>query len=380
MIFQRLKNIFILFLCFFRVFFKGRANKKAGRPKKILVVQKSKLGDAICAIPVLHALKIKFPDVEICVLGGKIVEELLAYSPDFDDFILFENSFLGLVRKIKKEKFDFACVVGLNFPSLAALFLSGIPLISALSVVNGISPQETMPYKILKNFVVKVPFRMKEYAPREYLKLLEPIGIFTENTKKHLYFSREGAERAERFFSEKEIGGEGELVVGIAPSAGNKLKIWGGDKFSKLIEMILNNYSAKIILLGSGEDKKYIDELYEKFSGDKRIISACDLFSVDELKAFISRLDVLIGPDTGLMYVAEALDVSTIDIVGPVDETEQPPIGDKHKVIVSDAECHPCSFVMDTARGCKNKENEFVCFKKTTPETVFEAFKGLAKK
>lgn len=380
MISQKLKNIFILFLCFLRAAFKGRADKKIGRPKKILVVQKSKLGDAVCATPVLRALKAKYPESKVCVFGGEIVKEILAHSSDFDDFILFDDDFFGLVKKIREEKFDFACVVGLNFLALAALFLSGIPLISALSVVNGVSPQETRPYRVLKNFVVKTPFRMREYAAREYLKLLEPIGIFTDNTQKHLYFSENGKSRIKNFFSEKGIDRNERLLVGIAPSAGNKLKLWGGEKFSKLAEMILSNYPATIILLGGGDDKKHIDEIARRFLGEKRIINTYDLLSIDELKALISRLDVLIGPDTGLMYVAEAFGVATIDIVGPVDENEQPPVGERHKVIVPDVECRPCSFVMDTARECKNKKNEFVCFKKTTPEMVYGEFKKLIKK
>ncbi len=99
----RFKNIFILFLCLLRAAFCGRADQKIANPKKILVVHKSKLGDAVCATPVLRAVKAKYPQSKIYVLGLKIVKELLAGSPDVDEFIFFEESLFGLVKKIKKD-------------------------------------------------------------------------------------------------------------------------------------------------------------------------------------------------------------------------------------------------------------------------------------
>ena len=38
--------------------------------------------------------------------------------------------------------------------------------------------------------------------------------------------------------------------------------------------------------------------------------------------------------DRGPLYIAEAFGVPTVDIVGPVDEREQPPIDVRHVVVV----------------------------------------------
>jgi len=45
---------------------------------------------------------------------------------------------------------------------------------------------ETKSYKILRKLVLSRSHRIGSYAGREYLKLLEPIDIFTEDTKKYL--------------------------------------------------------------------------------------------------------------------------------------------------------------------------------------------------
>jgi ADP-heptose:LPS heptosyltransferase len=64
------------------------------------------------------------------------------------------------------------------------------------------------------------------------------------------------------------------------------------------------------------------------------VVNACEKFSIDELKACISKLDLFVAVDTGPIYIAEAFDVPTVDIVGPMDENEQPPRGEKHVVVI----------------------------------------------
>jgi len=73
-------------------------------------------------------------------------------------------------------------------------------------------------------------------------------------------------------------------------------------------------------------------------------------------------MSLYVSADTGPIYIAEAFNVPTIDITGPVNENEQPPQGEKHKIVFNDVYCRPCSFVMNTARKCKNIETPFACF------------------
>jgi ADP-heptose:LPS heptosyltransferase len=59
--------------------------------------------------------------------------------------------------------------------------------------------------------------------------------------------------------------------------------------------------------------------------------------------------------DTGPIYVAEAFGTPTVDIVGPVDEREQPPIGQKHRVVVPPERRIPALHIMN-AHGYDRKE------------------------
>ena len=65
---------------------------------------------------------------------------------------------------------------------------------------------------------------------------------------------------------------------------------------------------------------------------DTQFVNSSGIFNIDELKALISKINLFISVDTGPIYIAEAFGVPTVDIIGPVDEREQPPVGPRHRI------------------------------------------------
>ena len=330
MIFKIKKIILLVTSLIFSVF-KRKADKKINKPKKILILQMAKLGDMVCTTPMFRAVKIKYPSFKVIVVGNKINKEVLEGNKDAYKYIIFKNLF-RVFKEIKNEKVDFACVTAPDFISLVILYLAGVKTIVAPKIENGYSPYETWEYKILRKFVITKPHKMGSYAPREYLRLLEPINIFSEDTKKYLYFSDQAREKIDKLFKEKDID-EKDLVIGISPSAGNKIKNWGSEKFAELADYIYKEYGAKLIIIGSGRDELEVNEMISFLDKDTKVFNTLNMFNIDELKALVSRMSIFISVDTGPIYIAEAFDVATIDIVGPMDENEQPPRGDKHKIV-----------------------------------------------
>lgn len=326
-------RIFILFLCLLVFLLKGKANRIIENPQKILIVHLAKLGDMVCATPIFRAVKSHSPGCKLYVMGSATNKEILDGNPDADEYIVYSGNLLNLIRRVRKEKISFACLTGPDFRGLAVLYLSNIPLISAPYITDGFSPYETISYKILRNFVVTRPHQMGTYTPREYLRALEPIGIFEDITLKFLYFSRSAEQNVSRLLSGFGVNPTRDFIVGISPSAGNKVKLWGGEKFAQLASYIYRMYDAKIIIIGASGDRGEINEMLRFLPSDVKIINALGQFNIDELKAVISQMDLFISVDTGPIYIAEAFEVPTIDIVGPVDDREQPPVGKFHKIV-----------------------------------------------
>lgn len=343
------KRLLIFFLCFAKFFVSGKANKNIKDPKKIIVMQTAKLGDMVCATPMFRAIKEKYPQAEVFVIGNNINKELLSGNPDVDGYFVYKNNFLELVREIKKEKIDFACDTNPNLFGLAILYLAGIPLIAVPVIENGFSPVETRLYKILRKLAVAVPHRMGNYAPREYLRLLEPIGIFSNDTKKHIYFSKQAEVKIEKFLAGNNINAENDFLIGISPSVGNKIKEWDTSKFAQLANYISSQYNSVVVITGGSGDVERSKEMLERLRSNTKFIDTTGLLNLDDLKAIISILSLFISVDTGPMYIAEAFDVPTIDIVGPMDENEQPPKGEKNKIVKLDKRKQPAIHIMNSS-------------------------------
>lgn len=367
-------NIFLLFICYICYPFKKR-DTNLKKDKKILIIQRAKLGDMVCTTPMFRAVKEKFPKSELIVMGNNTNKYVLENNYDVDRYFVIKNeTFWENFKIIKKIKPDFACITSPTFINLAALYLASVPIISAPKIENGESPYETKAYKQLINYVIAIKHRMGSYAPREYLKLLEPIGIYSEDTKKYLGYSSVADSRIKDFFNEKKIKKD-DFIVGVSPSAGNKIKKWPEEKFAKVVDYLYKKYKIRIIIIGGKDDKGEILKMLSFLDKNTKVLNTCEDFNIDELKALISRMDMFISVDTGPIYIAEAFGVPTIDITGPIDEKEQPPIGEYHKVVFIKNRKRPQLYVMN-ARNYDYKEARRQTEEITT-EMVIDIFEDL---
>lgn len=312
-------------------------------PKKILIVQSAKLGDMVCTTPMFRAVKRAYPDVELWVGGSRVNKALLEHNRDVDHYCIWENEPDELIRIIREQGFDYACITTPDVRSLAILALAGISSIASPKVIGG-EPIQTRTYPMLSKCTIQVEHRMGCYAPREYLKLLEPLRIIATDTRKYLSFSAQAAARVAQFIENHR--GEARLVVAVAPSAGNKIKLWPPDRFAAVSEYLVRHQNAVVFLVGGQGDREEV-EAVTRLTSSPRIVYALNVFSVDELKAFISRLDLFVSADTGPIYIAEAFGVRTVDIVGPMDEKGQPPTGKRHAVVLPPGSRVPQLFVLN---------------------------------
>ncbi len=345
--FPRVKNFFLLLLCVGYYVFRGGAKQDVKSSRRVLIVQLAKLGDMVSTTPMFRAIKARYPDAKVYVMGDRVNKELLLGNTDVDEYIVYEKNIFGSINRLRGEDIDFSCMTGPSPEILAMLYLSGIRLITAPRIENGFSPQETRVYKMLSQFVWKVPHRMGHYAAREYLRLLEPIGIMESDTTKHLIFSEESRKKVDRFFNENNLNSKRDFLVGIFPSTGYEIKRWPSDRFACVADYLIEKYNAVIIVPGSERDRMRCEEMIGKIAHKEKVVSGVGKFSLDELKALIANLKLFISVDTGPIYIADAFGVPTIDIVGPMDDREQPPIGGQHKIVKVDRK-EPMLHVMNT--------------------------------
>ena len=334
----------LLVRCIVRALVHGATNRAPSNISKIIVVPTGKLGDVVCATPVFAAIRKQMPKVHIIVAGNsKMHHSLLSDSGLVDEYLDFEEE--RVLECIKSCHADVAMVTGPSYEPAALLYLAGVPLVVAARVVGGISPSETRPYKILKHFIKTFPYRLGAYAPRERLRALESIGIFSDDTTKHLGFSEEAEKKARELISK--ISGSYKYLIGMSAGAGNKEKQCDPKNFATVANYLIKGRDAHIMIFG-GKNEIPESSTFMSAIDDQSKITNTTCISTEDLKARISKLDVFISVNTGPIYIAEAFDVSTVDLIGPVSPWDQPPQGKIHKMVFAPGNPKPLLYVLDT--------------------------------
>lgn len=117
---QKLRH-YLLSLIYLAFKTQKKTNPYPKHVKKILLIRRNRLGDAINLLPIMHAIKKNYPDIEINVLANKYNAQIFGYCSVISHIhILNENSWLGqnflflnpVIRKLKKENFDLVIALG----------------------------------------------------------------------------------------------------------------------------------------------------------------------------------------------------------------------------------------------------------------------------
>jgi ADP-heptose:LPS heptosyltransferase len=337
-----------------------------------MVFHTGKLGDMVCATPIFRAIKNKYNGCKVVVFGNSINKEILKYNSNVDFYETVSDTMRENIKNINKYEADFAILLTPGFQSLCSLLRSNVKNISVPKIVNGFSPYETKSYRFLSCLVNRVEHKMGNYAPLEYLKLLEIIDIKTRDTRKDIYYSIDADNKIKDIL--KTINPHNKKMIGLSLSAGNKIKEWGIDKFVKLAQEIIKHHDLVIVLLGSKADMIYSEAFLKMYRDGGSIIDLSGRLNIDELKAFMARLEMFISVDTGPIYIGEALNIKTIDIVGPMDENEQPPRGPINKIVKSNRKC-PQLHIMNSRVYDKVEARRQV--ESITANDVYKVFKTL---
>ncbi|MCK4498885.1 glycosyltransferase family 9 protein [Candidatus Babeliales bacterium] len=104
----------------------------------------------------------------------------------------------------------------------------------------------------------------------------------------------------------------------------------GWNKFPELSKT-LQSLGYDVILVGQGDELKgcvgrsFIDEL-----------------NIFETTKVISQCDLMVASDTGLMHVADSLNIPLVVLAGPTPMTKAHPLVSKHRIIRKFISCAPC--------------------------------------
>ena len=313
-------------------------NYDLGDPEKIIVIrQHNQLGDLLAGIPLFRAIKEKYPKVFLTVIASPSNYQGLSKNKFIDRLFIFDKkklinpSFFNELNKLLKEKYDVAIV-----PVTVSISFTSNLLARLADAKIRIGP-ETLDGKKNKSdffFDRRVNIDSRKHPDQNIyersLDLVRPFGITTENYRPEISFDDEDSKFADKFISTEVKPDEGEHLIGLHIGAGKPQNRWSLQKFADLMEKINKEYPSKFFITGSVSDKEEISFI----KGKLKVPVAFFLdHSISQIAALISKSDLFISNDTGIMHVAGATDVAQVSIFGPTNPFAWAPLGENKKIV-----------------------------------------------
>jgi heptosyltransferase I len=280
-------------------------------PREILIVMLSALGDAVHVLPVVNALKRKWPQTRISWVIQPVPHQLVQGHENVDEFILFRRrrgaqawrSFTGVSRALQGRRFDL--LINLQVYLKAGLITS----VAKADVKLGFDRRRARDMNWLFT-THRIPPRPTGHVQDQYFEFIEHLGITPDPVEWRLRLSDEerGAQRS--FFQ-----GLGRPACGIVVGTSKAEKNWAPERYARLIEALEVDYGFRTVLLGgpSAAERAAAERVLRETRGQPVDAMADD---VRRLLWLLDGCDLVVSPDTGPLHAARALDRPVVGLYG----------------------------------------------------------------
>ncbi|HEY5037975.1 MAG TPA: glycosyltransferase family 9 protein [bacterium] len=308
-------------------------------PSRILVMRYSSLGDVALTNPLLDRLGHAFPGAEIFFATKKEFAPVVKHHPALTRMILLEGkgffnfwNHLGEIRQLKPT-----LVLDLH-NSLRTHAISMFLKDAKLLVYD----KESLERRLL---VKKLRQEASLHTIQKYLKVLEPLGVFTPiRVPFEIHVSKKNKEFLKDFLERRKISSS-QQVVGLGPGAKWFTKRWQAERYADLASRLVEDYRCRLFWFGSPDEAPLVKAIQARMRGTplERGISLAGEYSLEQSIALLGRSDLFIGNDSGLTHLASGRGCRVVVLYGSTTPSLGfEPWGPHSVVEVSGLDCRPC--------------------------------------
>lgn len=302
------------------------------------------IGDNIMTLPSIYKLIEEAPRAEVKIFcpiniapvwrGIGLGDKIFAYK-NFKDIV--ELSFEPDLKS------DLMIVYPNSFFSALSAYMTG----SKIRIGYGADNRN-----FLLTVAVKKVLELHQVDEYYYLTFQElPKEVLTPRFKINSDFSRNISNDLDMGMKQSKP-----LIAVLPGAAWGEGKKWFEGNYKDLI-IKLGKLKYNILIIGNDEELRCFQEFEQQ--GDIKLIN----YSLDVVAYLLSKCDIAIGNDSGLMHIAAAVGCKTIIIYGATDWRRTYPRDGKSYVLSSEMPCQPC-----WQKRCSRKD--YQCLRLIEPKDV----------
>jgi ADP-heptose:LPS heptosyltransferase len=290
----------------------------------LLVFRALQLGDMLCAVPALRALRAALPHTRIALVGLPWARQFAARFPRYiDEFIAFPGHQAFPEQPVQHERLaDFyAAMRARRFDAALQLHGSGA---NSNRVTRAFGARALAGYGDATGGGRERFHPYPESGP-EPLRLLELVGLLGAPA------AGTGLEFPITDADERELAASGlaaDLTPGdyvcIHPGARTGDKCWHPARFAQVADQIATEFDVRIVLTGSAAEAPLTAAVASRMRF--KALDAAAPMSIGAMAALMSRARLLVANDTGVSHLAAGLKLSSVVIFSKADMRRWAPL------------------------------------------------------
>ncbi|MBI1373858.1 MAG: lipopolysaccharide heptosyltransferase II [Phycisphaera sp.] len=323
-------------------------------PRNLVVVLPTWVGDVVMATPTLRVLRESFRDAHITWVVKPYAKPVVDAAPWADSLLELgsSRSMIAVASQLWRAKSDVAVLLPNSFRAALLVRMAGI--------------DRRIGYdRDGRGFMLTDAIAMRREetgrpavvpAIDYYLRLARYMGIEALDRRMEL-FTRDSDDAAvETVLGDAglDVGADTPLVM-LNPGAANHgdAKLWAADRFGALADRLIESRGARVLVNGSPKERPILDQVHA--ASKHELIDLPKLGStLQRLKSFVKRCDLVVTNDTGPRHIAAALGTPVVSLFGPTDP-EWTRLGVGHERIIRDGSCTMDAIDVETVTAACEK-------------------------
>jgi len=289
---------------------------------RFLIIRGGAIGDFILTVPVVAAIREKWQNAHIEVLGYPRIATL-AIAPElahavrdisakgmatfFADRGELDSGFrdyFGQFQQIISFLYDPDEIFSTNVKRVGRRYLAGIH-----------KPIEPDP-----------PVK-PHHATQQFVKVLESLALYVAEPIPRLYPQQPERLIAIDFFR----GAPPKPLVAVHPGSGGEAKLWPVENWAALCRWLSEEKKAQVLIVAGEADQKQLADLQAKLSPHRPVVA--NNLKLSQLAAVLEQASLYIGHDSGISHLAAAVGVRSLVLFGPTNPCVWRPLGPNVRIL-----------------------------------------------
>ena len=341
----------------------------ADKPDRVLIVKPSALGDVVTAMPVLRGLRRTFGgDLHVGWLINTNCADLVAHDSDLDECVLFERHRLGkawrspgaagalvnLVRRLKRGRYDWVL-------DLQGLLRSALLARATRAPVRAGFADAREGARWF--YTHKVPVEADRHTVDRNILLARDLGVDARGEDMTLQVAPSAREFAEAFAAARNLGRR--FVVCVPPTRW-PTKLYPVRHWRKVVGRLAGD--LPVVIVGAPGDRDLCDAVAD--GAPDGVVNAAGQTDVAQMVGLIAASSGVICCDSAAKFIAPAVGVDVVTLIGPTREERTGPYL-RGRSVVAEVACQGC-----LSRECRH----ITCMESIDPEVVIAAAREMLRR